>query len=253
VDRQEEADRCGSGSIDLPRAPANDLAMPAVTKPVPARPRRRAKTNTRGRQAREAILDVAERHFGTYGYKGASIAAIAEEVGLSDPGLLHHFRSKAGLLEELLKERFSVDEVKLHEGENIDISRLFSVLLDIVRENVGRPSGVKLLLVLFAESLTANHPAYAYFNHRYNHVRQILTRHILSAQVAGQVRADISPEALAVMLIAVLDGIQLQWLQNDQIDMPDVFAAFSKLIQPALGPKGRGNLGGTPTKTDLPS
>jgi hypothetical protein len=91
----------------------------------------------------------------------------------------YHRGPAAGLLEELLKERFSVDEVKLHEGERIDISRLFSVLLDIVRENVGRPSGVKLLLVLFAESLTANHPAFEYFNHRYDHVRQILTGHIL--------------------------------------------------------------------------
>lgn len=227
--------------------------MSAPTRTPPARARRRGKTNTRGRKARESILDVAERHFGTYGYNGASIAAIAEEVGLSDPGLLHHFRSKAELLAELLRQRFSLDEVKLHEGETIDFNQLLGVLLDIVRENVGRARGVQLLLVLFAESLTANHPAADYFNLRYDHVRHILTGHILSAQLAGRVRADISPEALAVMLIGVLDGIQLQWLQNDRIDMPDVFSAFIKLIQPGLPPKGRSSTGTTAPKGDFPS
>lgn len=201
-----------------------------------AAPRRRPRTNAKGQLAREAILDVAERHFGEFGYKGASIAAIAEEVGLSDPGLLHHFGSKAGLLEALLKQRFAVDEVKLHEGEVIDIEALIGLLLDIMHENTGRRSGVRLLLVLFAESLTAGHPAFGYFSHRYEHVRQILTKHILSAQLAGKVRTDLAPAAVATLLIAVLDGIQLQWLLNDRIDMPGVFATFARLVQPGLAP-----------------
>ena len=200
----------------------------------PASTGRRAKTNARGEQSREAILDVAERHFGELGFKRASIASIATEVGLSDPGLLHHFGSKAGLLGALLRERFAVDEVKLHEDERLDIGALFDVLMKIVRENVSRRNGVRLLLVLFAESLTSDHPAFTYFSHRYDHVRQILRDHIARCQNAGQLRQDLSSEALATMLIAVLDGIQLQWLQNPDIDMCETFEAFISMSRDGL-------------------
>jgi AcrR family transcriptional regulator len=193
--------------------------------------RRRARTNLRGEQSREAILDVAERHFGEFGFKGASIATIAEEVGLSDPGLLHHFGSKAGLLEALLRQRFSIDEVKLREGEAMDAGQILGMLLAIAHENTGRRNGVRLLMVLFAESLTSDHPASAYFTNRYSHVRKILADHLAAAQVAGQIRPDLSTAALAALLIAVLDGIQLQWLQNADVDMPGIFETLIKVME----------------------
>jgi hypothetical protein len=43
------------------------------------------------------------------GYRGTSLAAIAEAAGLSQPGLLHHYRSKNAVLLAVLASRDSAD------------------------------------------------------------------------------------------------------------------------------------------------
>ncbi len=52
-------------------------------------------------EAREEILDAAERLFAQHGPDGVRVAKVAKEVGISHPGVLHHFGSAAGLVEAL--------------------------------------------------------------------------------------------------------------------------------------------------------
>ena len=59
----------------------------------------------RGRERREEILAAADAAFARHGFRGASLATIADEVGLSQPGVLHHFPSKEHLLLEVLRYR----------------------------------------------------------------------------------------------------------------------------------------------------
>ena len=53
----------------------------------------------------EEILHAASDLFAEHGYRGASLALIAERVGMSTPGLLHHFPTKEHLLIDLLALR----------------------------------------------------------------------------------------------------------------------------------------------------
>ena len=184
--------------------------------------RRQTRRSPKGHQSREAILDVAERHFGDQGFRKGSIAAIAEEVGMSDPGLLHHYGSKAGLLTSLLEQRFSVDKVKLREDEELAAGELFALWQGITEENTKRRIGVRLLMVILAESFAADHPARSYFQERYRHVRDILTAHVEQGQERGDIPRDVSARNLATGLIAMLDGLQMQWLLDDSTDMPAV-------------------------------
>lgn len=196
--------------------------------------RRRTRRSPRGDASRAAILDTAEKHFGENGFRKASIASIAEEVGMSDPGLLHHFGSKAGLLSSLLEERFAVDEVKLREGEELDLSELVKLLGEIAQENEGRRIGVKLLMVLFAESFAKDHPAHSYFKDRYNHARAILTAHVESEQKRGTVTRDVPASHVATGLIALMDGLQMQWLLDEDLDMAEIHASMLTLISGGL-------------------
>ena len=63
----------------------------------------KSRTTARGRARRDQLLDVALEPFAAKGYRGASLSAIAEQVGLSEPGLLHHFPTKVALLEATLE------------------------------------------------------------------------------------------------------------------------------------------------------
>ena len=71
--------------------------------PLHARAKARA---TAGRTRRDAILDEATGLFAERGYEGASMAHLAERVGLRKASLFHHFASKdllyAAVIERLL-------------------------------------------------------------------------------------------------------------------------------------------------------
>lgn len=55
--------------------------------------------------ARTRIVAVAFEHFAQHWFRGGSLARIAREVGISQTGLLHHFPSKAALLQAVLGAR----------------------------------------------------------------------------------------------------------------------------------------------------
>ena len=50
-------------------------------------------------EARTAILDAAEKLLLEQGLSGLKLAKVAQVVGISHPGVLHHFGSAEGLLE----------------------------------------------------------------------------------------------------------------------------------------------------------
>src|SRR5688572_5204467 len=52
--------------------------------------------------AREAILDAAEKRLAEGGPAGLRIQEIARDVGISHPTLLHHFGSRAALVEAVV-------------------------------------------------------------------------------------------------------------------------------------------------------
>lgn len=60
-------------------------------------------TKARGQATRELILTEATALFAMYGYRGTSLRDISERVGISHPGMLHHFSHKEALLTAVLK------------------------------------------------------------------------------------------------------------------------------------------------------
>ena len=52
----------------------------------------------RGRSQRERMLRAAMDIFSTQGFRGASLDAVADAVGMTRQGLLHYFPSKVQLL-----------------------------------------------------------------------------------------------------------------------------------------------------------
>lgn len=196
--------------------------------------RRQAKPNARGEQSRQAILDTAEHHFGEFGYRGASTAAIANDVQISDPGLLHHFGSKDGLLMALLNRRYSRDGEKLRAGMHLSKGDLIETFEAIVRENLDQRGEVKLTMVLLAEAISAQHPAHEYFQMRYVLARTIMARHVCNLQDDGDLEGDVDPVALASLILAVFDGLQLQWLLDSEVDMLSAVKAFNRLFSAVL-------------------
>lgn len=83
----------------------------------PSGPSRRAR-NPRKQTAktREDILDAALETFGNRGYNNGSLVEIADQVGMTHPGVLHHFGSKDQLLLAVLAHRDLASSRDLEDG-----------------------------------------------------------------------------------------------------------------------------------------
>ncbi|ONK11352.1 TetR/AcrR family transcriptional regulator [Streptomyces sp. MP131-18] len=203
-----------------------------MTRPGTSRPEKSRSDGGRPSAAgrREEILRIAMETFATRGYHNASLAEIAERSGLTQAGVLHHFRSKAGLLTGVLDLRDQSDLAQLGEERPRGLAFL-AHLVDTARRNAEREGIVRLYAVLSAESVTSGHPAQEYFRARYAGLRAMVVEAIGEAADAGEVPAGLDPRAAASAVMAVMDGLQVQWLlAPEAVDM----AATTDLVIGAL-------------------
>lgn len=186
----------------------------------------------KGRERREAILTAANELFAAQGFHGASLAKIAAQVGLTEAGLLHHFPSKEHLLLELLELRQEHNAERLARALEQHAGYL-DALLALCRENQHAPGLVRLFTILAAESVDDDHPAHPWTVERYRRLREQLAARLTAEQKAGRVHPDLDPRAVAPQILAVFDGLQLQWLLDpQQVDMSALFANFLNRLAP---------------------
>lgn len=182
----------------------------------------------RARNRREEILRVALETFAERGYRGTSLAVVAERIGLTQQGVLHYFPTKQALLVEVLKLRDAEDYQRFDqgsEGPHLDGMRA------LMEYNATRPGVVQSFTVLSAESVTDSHPARDYFVQRYRSTR---AHHVegLREEFGDRVTAGLSPEDAAALLVAVMDGLQLQWLLDpERVDLTGLVTAFVRLLR----------------------
>ncbi|MDY7557643.1 TetR family transcriptional regulator C-terminal domain-containing protein [Cryobacterium sp. 10C3] len=84
------------------------------------------------------------------------------------------------------------------------------------------PGLVELHCVLSAEATAPEHPAHQYFLDRYTWVVALMIEAFSNAQAAGQLAEAVEPASAARSLIALSDGLQVQWLlAPDTLDMAE--------------------------------
>ncbi|AWE54535.1 MULTISPECIES: TetR/AcrR family transcriptional regulator [Streptomyces] len=179
----------------------------------------RVRSEERRAEIVRATLEViAER-----GYRGASLAAVAERVGLTQQGLMHHFPTKDALLVAVLQERDQWDAVPGSRWRT-------DLLAALVEYNAMRPGIVQTFSALLGESVTEGHPARAFFSERYTRVRASMAE-MLRAEYGDRLPNGLTPERTAPLLVAVMDGLQYQWLLDpSSVDMPGAFRDFLRLL-----------------------
>ncbi|MEV5827652.1 TetR/AcrR family transcriptional regulator [Spirillospora sp. NPDC052242] len=161
------------------------------------------------RSRREEIVDVALGMFAARGYRGTSLDAIAAEVGLTRQGVLHYFPSKKKLLVEILRRREELNrEHLLAEHADADWP---AQMAEVVAHDHAHPGLARVYSVLMAESVTEGHPAQEYFRDHYATVRERMVRSF-TERWGERLPSGLTPRAAATALLALLDGMQQQWL-----------------------------------------
>jgi AcrR family transcriptional regulator len=180
----------------------------------------------RSAAARQRVLRSALEAFAVHGYQGSSLAKIAADAGLTTAGLLHHYPSKQELLTGVLVERDRVDGARFRLGGFTGLDAL-DRLVQLVRHNAAAPGLVQAFTVLMGESVSEGHPARNWFRERYPRRRVNLASALEAGIGTGEIRADLDCQSLAAEIIAMIDGLQVQWLLNpEEVDMVAVFTHY---------------------------
>ena len=180
----------------------------------------------KGQERREEILTVALEVFAQEGYRGTSLREIAKRSGLSLMGLMHYFDSKEDLLTATLQRRDAeYQELFDQSGDFVE------GLVAVMRHNMEVPGQVELNATMAAAARDESHPAHEYFRDRTATISQFLAENIAALQATGEVAPELDPDRLASLMLAVSDGIQLQWMSNPSIDLAEALEYFWQLIR----------------------
>ena len=132
-----------------------------------------------GQARREAILDGASALFAERGYHGASLRDISRRVGISHPGMLHHFASKDALLGAVIDRLEAHAQGLLDSVESLQGS---SATLLAALSGPWNPTqhSMALLTTLSAEIVNPSHPG------RYRIARlRLVHEHVLEEVLTG--------------------------------------------------------------------
>lgn len=180
-----------------------------------------------GRETRERIVAGATALFAREGFGDTSLSTIAQVVGVTKATLLHHYTSKEALLEAVLVER---DRTLFSQIPYTPASRAAHELRGMpigARVNAERAPGlIQVYAVLSCEAVPAEHPAHDYFTRRYATSIDHFAALLRAAAADGDLPSHRDPEAEAIWLAALWEGLQYQWLYDStSVDVATHLAA----------------------------
>ena len=197
----------------------------------PGRPR-----GSGGADTRERILAAAAALFAETGYRGTSMVAVAEAAGLSQTGLLHHFPSKELLLAGVLQRRDEQDRAALDLGHEPRGWEVLDQLVTLVDHNTRREPFVRLFTAMAGEAIDAEHPGHDWLREHHRYATTLVAEGLVQAQADGSCAPDAPVQHIARVTVAVMDGLQIQWLMDPEgVDMAGDFAAFVRTVRERWG------------------
>jgi len=198
--------------------------------------RRRVRLTPEQRQAQ--ILEAATRLIARHGFTGMALADVAQGVGLTQAGLLHHVGSKEGLLELVVSQLYdrrgtpddyvaTGDPAATHP-DGISLPGYFRFL---VAFNAARPELLRLYTVLGVEASSPEHPAHPYFLDRPDQVWGFYRG------FAWRLPPEVGPfdglRDLVEMTIEAMDGLQIRSFRRPAVDLATEWAKFERVLYPA--------------------
>lgn len=197
------------------------------------------RTYPKGERKRAEIVHAAFEAFSVAGYRNASMVQIAAQCRVSRAGLAHHFPTKEALLAAVLEERDRINGELFFTGFDASTDGLdyFARLVRVIEHNASTPGAVGLYAMLSVEASDPSHPAHRYFTDRYTWLRRDIREALREVAGRGLLRTGVDIVNLESDLIALIDGLQIQWLLDP--GSVDMAARFEHRLQEILVPRVR--------------
>jgi AcrR family transcriptional regulator len=206
--------------------------LPGMATTADSTPARRGRGRPKGAagagETRERIVAAAAELFAERGFHATPMTGIAVASGLSQTGLLHHFASKEDLLAAVLEQRDTRDVEALSARRAVPARgwEVYEDMVELVRLNAGRQALVRLFTNLAGEAVDPTHPGHDWLRRHHAVAVDSLTRALTEAVTDGTADPAVPARTIARQFVALMDGLQLQWLvAPDDVDMAADVAA----------------------------
>lgn len=219
----------------------NGAERDAADAAAPEESGRRRGPYAKSAERRQQIVDEAYRVFATRGYHGSSLREIAAAAGIGLSTLQHHFGGKEDLLLAVLARRDELGgDVDTSGGRLPDDLPFPDALVAQARRNEGIPGLIALYSILAAEATVPGHPGHDYFLDRYAGMQESYEREFAALAAAGRLREGVDPALAAATVVALWEGIQLQWLYApERIDAAAALRGYLDLVLDTTRPAAR--------------
>jgi AcrR family transcriptional regulator len=153
---------------------------------------------------RDRILDAAVKLVARHGIAGATTKRIADEAGVAEGSLYKHFADKPDLLIALVLERLpGIREVfvRLEDAASEDTAKALSVALEEMIEFYAQAQPIMAGVSSDPELLRLCRQRFSATDRGPHRAHEKLAEFIRQGQQHGAFRSDVSPDAVASLLI----------------------------------------------------
>jgi AcrR family transcriptional regulator len=190
-------------------------------------------------EAERRLVRAAAELVGEIGPSRVTLANVGERAGYSRGLATHHFGSKGALMQRLVDTVASQFRDAMAEESQSDspidqvrqlIGFYFRVVSDLQPLNRAR-------LVLWADAVAGpSEDVRPQMISADREFREEIEKRIRLAAAAGEVGADVDPLGLATVIIAMLRGVALQRVLDDQVDLVAAQQEIERLLTTRLQP-----------------
>src|SRR6185437_15900504 len=172
----------------------------------------------RHEEKKRQILDAARRCFVRDGFRGASIADICAEAGISPGNLYHYFPSKEAIVAAMGTAALAAGTAQF--GELMKGSHALAALSTVIEEAKNRSLRNDFVLILEILTEAGRNPKLAkILQAQSRSVRQTLADFLRTSQAGGLIDPALDPEMTAAILFGLLDGTRMLAIRDPKIDM----------------------------------
>jgi AcrR family transcriptional regulator len=197
----------------------------------------RARVRPTREETRQRLFEAAAAAFAEHGIGGASVETITAAGGLTRGAFYSNFADKDELITAMLADHIEQTVRRNLEllARHRDPARFVAALAAADRteqDPLGRSPVLHLELVLYAARTAERRPDLTEFLHAR---RRLVVDIVEGTELTRNLGADIDPEQLAAMLLAMEDGFRLHRLIDPDGTPEDSFVQALGVLQRALG------------------
>jgi TetR/AcrR family fatty acid metabolism transcriptional regulator len=199
----------------------------------------RPRTKEDGR--REEIVRAALRLILKTGYNSVTLADIAEQVGVSKGLISYYFPKKDDVFVAVLErivERLTTDFQSFYSADAPAAEKLKMIFVNLFG-NEKRARRYYTVVIDYMAQAIRNRQVQDYTQLIYVSYRTYMERIVRDGVASGEFR-EVDPERTASMILALMEGLMLQWFFDKKgFDLDDAYGMCVTFVNGALVAPGR--------------